>query len=155
MRLTLHTDYSLRVLMYTAIRGQELSTITEIADHFDISKNHLMKVVSELGRKGYLENVRGKKGGIRLMRKPNQINIGTVVRDIEEELSIVGCLRGVDFCPIEEVCVLRHALRDATMAFLAVLDRYTLDDLIKPGRALAGLLAISVPRLPSKARAPA
>ena len=142
MRLTLHTDYALRVLMYVGVKGDALSTIPEIINHFDISRGHVMKVVHYLGRLGYLETIRGKRGGIRLARKPAQINVGTVVRDMKEELGVLGCLQGGEgYCRIEECCVLRSALRDATHAFLATLDRYTLADLIKP-RPLLRLLAL-------------
>ncbi len=143
MRLTLHTDYALRVLMYVGVKGDALSTIAEIVDHFDISKGHVMKVVHQLGQRRYLETLRGKKGGIRLARKLAQINIGAVVRDMEVELGVLGCLQGSEgYCRIEECCVLRNALRDATNAFLATLDRYTLEDLVKPKRPLARLLGI-------------
>jgi Rrf2 family transcriptional regulator, nitric oxide-sensitive transcriptional repressor len=140
MRLTLHTDYSLRVLMFAALKGETLSTIAEIAEHFEISRTHLMKVVNDLGRAGYLDTVRGKKGGFRLAKKPNQIKVGAVVRDLEEALSVVGCMQQTDYCPIEGACILRRALGEATAAFLAVLDRYTLDDLVKPRKSLARLL---------------
>ena len=140
MRLTLHTDYSLRVLMFAALKGEALSTIAEIADHFDISRAHLMKVVNALGRAGYLATVRGKKGGFRLAKKPSQIRVGAVVRDLEEELDIIGCMQQRNYCPIEGACVLRRALGEATAAFLALLDRYTLDDLVKPRKSLARLL---------------
>lgn len=143
MRLTLHTDYALRVLMHVGVKGNALSTIGEIVKHFDISKGHVMKVVHQLGQRGYLETVRGKKGGIRLARRPAQINIGSVVRDMEDELGVLGCLQGGEgYCRIEACCVLRSALRDATNAFLAVLDGYSLDDLVKPRRPLARLLGI-------------
>jgi len=142
MRLTLQTDYSLRVLMFTALRGRKLSTIAEIAEHFGISRNHLMKVVNKLARAGYLDTIRGKNGGFCLLRKPRQIKVGSVVRDIEEELGVVGCLQSDDYCPIEGACVLRRALSEATIAFLAVLDRYTLEDLIRPGKSLAKSLNI-------------
>lgn len=140
MRLTLHTDYSLRVLMFAALKGESLSTIAEIAAHFEISRTHLMKVVNALGRAGYLDTVRGKKGGFRLAKKPSQIKVGAVVRDLEEDLAIVGCMQQTDYCPIEGTCVLRGALGEATAAFLAVLDRYTLADLVKPRKPLARLL---------------
>ena len=140
MRMTLHTDYSLRVLMFAALKGETLSTIAEIAEHFDISRTHLMKVVNDLGRAGYLDTVRGKKGGFRLAKKPRQIKVGAVVRDLEEDLGIVGCMQQKDYCPIEGTCILRGALSEATAAFLAVLDRYTLDDLVKPRKSLARLL---------------
>ena len=147
MRLTLHTDFALRVLMHAGVKGESLSTIPEIVEHFDISRGHVMKVVHHLGQLGYLETIRGKRGGIRLARKPARINVGAVVRDMEEELGVLGCLQGSDgYCRIEECCVLRSALRDATHAFLATLDRYTLADLIKPHRALTRLLALDKPQ---------
>ncbi len=143
MRLTLHTDYALRVLMYVGIKDDALSTIPEIVERFDISKGHVMKVVHRLGQLGYLVTIRGKHGGIKLGLKPTQISIGAVVRDMEEELDVVGCLQGrKDYCRIENCCVLRGALRDATRAFLSTLDRYTLADLIKPRRQLSKLLTL-------------
>jgi Rrf2 family nitric oxide-sensitive transcriptional repressor len=142
MRLTLHTDYSLRVLMFAALKGETLSTIAEIAEHFDISRAHLMKIVNDLGRAGYLETVRGKNGGFRLAKKPIQIKIGDVIRTLEEDLAVVGCLQRSDYCAIESACILRRALHEATAAFLAVLDRYTLSDLLKPRKSLARLLEI-------------
>ena len=89
MRLTLHTDYAMRVLMFAGSKGEALATISEIVARFDISRGHVMKVVQALSRKGFLETIRGNKGGIRLARKPAQINIGAVVRDMEETLDIV------------------------------------------------------------------
>jgi Rrf2 family nitric oxide-sensitive transcriptional repressor len=140
MRLTLHTDYALRVLIHVAIADGKLITISNIAESFDISKQHLMKVVNHLSRKGYLDTVRGREGGIRLRRPPRDINIGQMVRETEDKLDVVGCLRRRDYCPIERVCVLRGVMHDAIQAFLAVLDGYTLADLIKPQRALSSLL---------------
>lgn len=143
MHLTLHTDYALRVLMYVGVKGNTLSTIPEIVEHFDVSRGHLMKVVHHLGRLGYLETIRGKGGGMRLGQKPTQINVGAVVRDMEEELAVLGCLQGSEgYCRIEQCCVLRKALRDATNAFLAALDRYTLADLITPRQSLARSLGL-------------
>ncbi len=143
MRLTLHTDYALRVLMHVGLKDDRLSTIPEIVAQFDISRGHIMKVVHRLGRKGYLETIRGKGGGMRLARTPREIGIGAVVRDMEGELGVLGCLQdGERYCRIEESCVLRNALREATNAFLAALDRYTLADLIRPRRALAHLLGL-------------
>jgi Rrf2 family nitric oxide-sensitive transcriptional repressor len=140
MRLTLHTDFALRVLIQVGLNEGELTTIDDIAKSFDISKNHLMKVVNDLSQKGYLDTVRGRNGGIRLMRKPRDINVGQVVRDTEDRLGVIGCLDHTGFCRIERVCVLRGVLRDATAAFLAVLDAHTLADLIKPHKALSSLL---------------
>jgi Rrf2 family transcriptional regulator, nitric oxide-sensitive transcriptional repressor len=140
MRLTLHTDFALRVLIQVGVNEGKLTTIKDIAQTFGISKAHLMKVVNDLGQKGYLDTVRGRNGGIRLMRKPRDINIGQVVRDTEEQLAVIGCLEGKGYCPIQRVCVLRGVLSDATEAFLAVLDAHTLADLIKPQRVLSSLL---------------
>ena len=140
MRLTLHTDYTLRVLIHVGVADGKLITINEIAETFDISKQHLMKVVNYLSQKGYLDTVRGRGGGIRLRRPASDINIGQVVRDTEERLHVIGCLERRGYCRIERVCVLRGALQDAIGAFLAVLDGYTLADLIKPQRALSLLL---------------
>ena len=140
MRLTLHTDYALRVLIHVAIADGKLLTINDIARRFDISKQHLMKVVHYLGQKGYLDTVRGRGGGIRLRRSPQDIKIGQVLRDTEKSLNVIGCLDRRGYCPIQRVCVLRGALHAATQAFLAVLDGYTLADLIKQQRALSSLL---------------
>jgi Rrf2 family nitric oxide-sensitive transcriptional repressor len=145
MRLTLHTDYALRVLTHVAIADGKLITISDIAKSFDISKQHLMKIVSDLSRKGYLDTVRGRAGGIRLRRPPRDINIGQVVRETEDKLDIIGCLGQRGYCRIERVCVLRGVLDDAIQAFLAILDGYTLADLIKPQRALSSLLVLDQP----------
>jgi Rrf2 family nitric oxide-sensitive transcriptional repressor len=140
VRLTLHTDFALRVLIQVALDDGKLTRIEDIAQTFGISKAHLMKVVNELSQKGYLDTTRGRNGGVRLMREPRHINIGQVVRDTENHLNVIGCLERGGYCCIERVCILRGALRDATNAFLTVLDTYTLADLIKPQRALSSLL---------------
>ena len=108
MRLTRHTDYALRVLMYLGARDGHLATITEVAQVYGISRNHLVKVVNALGHLGYLETVRGKGGGIRLGRAPATIGVGEVVRAMEENLDIIDC-EGSQ-CPILAPCRLRTAL---------------------------------------------
>jgi Rrf2 family nitric oxide-sensitive transcriptional repressor len=142
MHLTLGTDYSLRTLIYVGAKGGRLATIAEIARSFGISKTHLMKVVSRLGQLGYLDTVRGKGGGIRLARPAAEIRVGAVVRDIEDDLAVMGCLGGAGFCRIEQCCVLRQALREATQAFLHALDGYSLADLLAPGRRLVASLGL-------------
>ena len=139
MRLTLYTDFALRTLIQVALNDGKLTTINDIARSFGISKQHLTKVVSDLGQKGYLDTVRGRGGGIRLRRLPRDINIGQVVREIEDG-NVIGCLAARGYCPIERVCVLRNALRDATQAFFGVLDTYSLADLIRPKKALSSIL---------------
>lgn len=143
MKLTLQTDYALRVLMYAAAKGERLSTIGEVAAAFDISQAHLMKVVHRLGQLGYLTTVRGKGGGIRLACPADAIGIGAVVRATEEDLAVLGCLGQPDFCRIQGMCALKGALGEATRGFLAVLDRYTLADLAAPRLGLAQALGLS------------
>ena len=140
MRLTLYTDFALRTLIYVGINDGKQTKIKDIARSFGISKPHLMKVVNHLSQEGYLDAVRGRNGGIRLMREPHHINIGQVVRDTEDQLNVIGCLERKGYCPIERACVLRNALRDATQAFFGVLDTYSLADLIKPKKALSSIL---------------
>jgi Rrf2 family transcriptional regulator, nitric oxide-sensitive transcriptional repressor len=144
MHLNLWTDYALRTLIYVGAKGEQLSTIAEIAESFDISKSHLMKVVNKLGQQGYIDTVRGKGGGVRLRRPPAEIRVGTVVRETEEDLAVMGCLAESGFCRIEGCCVLRRALRQATVAFLRTLDGYTLADLLAPGAVLVRSLGLPV-----------
>lgn len=143
MHLTLWTDYALRTLVYVGAKGDRLATIAEIAESFDISNAHLMKVVNKLARQGYVATVRGKGGGIKLRQAPSQIRIGAVVRQTEEELAVMGCLAAAGFCRIEGCCVLQGALRKATLAFLETLDGYTLADLLAPRAKLIHSLGIA------------
>jgi Rrf2 family transcriptional regulator, nitric oxide-sensitive transcriptional repressor len=143
MHLTLWTDYALRTLIYVGAKGARLSTIAEIAESFDISKTHLMKVVNRLGQQGYIDTIRGKGGGMRLARPPAEIRVGAIVRETEEDLAVMGCLAETGFCRIEGCCVLRRALREATLAFLQTLDGYTLADLLAPGARLVRSLGLA------------
>ncbi|MCG7198641.1 Rrf2 family transcriptional regulator [Marinobacter pelagius] len=131
MHITRYTDYSLRVLIYLSAQGDRLATIQEIADSYDISKNHLMKVVHQLNKKGYIETIRGKKGGMRLHMAPEEINIGILVRETEQDLSIVECFSSKNACKITPVCGLKSMFNEALKAFLEVLDKYTLADVIQ------------------------
>lgn len=147
MRLTTYTDYSLRVLIRLALRPQDLATIAEIAQVYGISEHHLMKVVHQLGLAGYVQTVRGRGGGLRLAKKPGEINVGEVVRRVEPDLGLVACFREPGVCTIESACVLAGALRQALAAFMQVLDSYTLADLIKKRSQLSVLLKIKPPRV--------
>lgn len=133
MRLTLYTDYSLRVLIFLASKPkEELSNIKEIADAYSISKNHLMKVTYELGKNGLIETIRGRNGGIKLAQSPEDINIGKLVRTTEEDFHLVECFDAKNnSCVITPVCGLKHVLGKALNAYLSVLDEYTLADLIQ------------------------
>lgn len=152
MRLTVYTDYALRVLMYVSVAQQATRgeaqpsaprpTIAGIAQSYGISRNHLMKVVYELGLAGYLETVRGKNGGLRLARPAAEIVVGEVVRRTEPDLAFVPCLDPVNAtCAITPACRLRGAMHQARAAFLTVLDSYTLADLVENRAALEGLLS--------------
>ena len=144
MRLTVYTDYSLRVLMYLALREEQLATIAEIAESYKISRNHLMKVAHQLGVAGFVETVRGRGGGLRLAKPIGAIGLGEVVRYTEPDMAIVSCFEPIgEPCAIQSCCVLKRALKAARDAFLEVLDGYTLNDLIQPGGRLTGLLGIS------------
>ena len=145
MRLTAYTDYTLRTLMYLAAHPDQLVTIQDIAALHDISKNHLMKVVHQLGLTGMVETVRGRNGGLRLNKTPEQINIGEVVRHTETDFYMAACFeRGNTTCIYAPACVLKGALHTATAAYLAVLDGVTLADLIKPSKRGKKAGAISV-----------
>ena len=130
MHLTRFTDYSLRVLIYLAVKGDARATITEIAETFEVSRNHLMKVVQELSHKGYITAIRGKNGGLLLNRPPEEIPLGALVRDMENGLALVECFRDHSDCLITPACRLRPILNEALAAFLAVLDNYTLADML-------------------------
>lgn len=130
MRLTLYTDYSLRVLLYLSGHPDRLATITELADFYKISRNHLVKVVHELGLSGYVQTVRGKHGGIRLARPADQILIGDVVRKTEPDLNLLECFDpSTDQCRITQTCKLKGVLFQARRDFLKELDQHTLADL--------------------------
>jgi Rrf2 family nitric oxide-sensitive transcriptional repressor len=141
MRLTVYTDYALRVLMYLAVHSAPLPTIAGIAASYGVSRAHLMKVAYELGRAGYIETVRGKKGGLRLARAPQDIRLGDVVRTTEPDLALVPCFEPTRSpCVLSPECRLRGVLHEAQAAFLGVLDRFTLADLVANRADLAGLL---------------
>lgn len=143
MRLTVYTDYSLRLLIYLALKPEALATIEEVARDYRISRNHLMKVAHQLGVMGFVGTVRGKGGGLRLARDPATIGLGEVVRRTEPDMALVPCLAPIEAnCLIEPSCVLRHAIEAARSAFLEILDRYTLADLVRPRASLASLLGI-------------
>lgn len=130
MKLTMYSDYCLRVLIFLAIKNNDLATIREIAERYDISRNHLMKVVYELNRMGYIETIRGKRGGMRLAREPAAINLGELIRRTENDFALAECFSDASGCRISDVCRLRHILGEALDAFFAVLDAYTLEALL-------------------------
>lgn len=130
MRLTLYTDYSLRVLLYLANKEDEIVTISELADFYKISRNHLVKVVHNLGLNGYILTTRGKNGGIKLARTAKKILVGEVVRSTEPDFDLLECFNpATDQCVITRSCSLKGVLFNAQTSFLGVLDKYTLADI--------------------------
>lgn len=143
MRMTLHTDYALRMLIFMALRPSLVPTIKDMAEAYGISRNHLLKVGLTLRDIGLIETVRGRSGGIRLARDPAEINVGTVVRLVEEDFAVVECLApGGGSCAITPACRLKRILREALAAYLAVLDQYTLADIVRRKGTLLTLLGI-------------
>lgn len=130
MRLTQYSGYGLRALMYVGLKGEELSTIAEIAEAHDISRNHLMKVVQQLAAEGFVYSRRGKNGGIRLASPADQLSVGEVVRALEPNFGVADCMHPDRNCVLAGVCRLRAKLREASEAFLQVLDEVTLGDLL-------------------------
>ena len=141
MRLTRYTDYAMRVLLHLAARDEGLSSIAEIARLYDISENHLMKVVQDLGKAGLLRTVRGRGGGVALARPAQAIGVGEVVRRTEEGFEMVDC----GTCVIASACSLPRVLNEATAAFIGVLDKYTLADLLDRRSQMRALFGITDP----------
>jgi len=137
MRLTLHSDYSLRVLIFLTLKRGQQATIPEIAQAYQISRGHLMKVVHELGKLGYVATLRGRGGGLTLGKPAGSIRIGDVLRKTEDSLALVECFTKPEpgaGCRIEGACRLKGVLAEAQRAFFDTLDKYTLADLVD-GRA--------------------
>jgi len=148
MQLTQYTDYALRTLLYLAVTEKN-ATITEIAERYSISRNHLVKVVHNLGKLGYITTIRGRQGGLRLARAPEHINLGEVVRRTEPNFHLVECFdRASDRCILTPGCQLKGVLGKAMGAFLNVLDEYTLADLLGNRSELEQiLLGVARPRV--------
>ena len=167
MRLTNYSDYALRSLIYLAVRPEPplLANISDIANSYGISKSHLTKIIHQLGQLGYIESVRGKNGGIRLARAPKDINLGVLIKQIEPDFDLVECFAtpissddrhprstGLPItlidetvgrspgCVISPVCQLKSVFFEALTAFINVLERYTLADVINNEEELATLL---------------
>ncbi|MCE9680499.1 Rrf2 family transcriptional regulator [Shewanella sp. AS1] len=140
MQLTRYTDFGIRTLMYLAIQPERetLFRIAEITEVFDLSSNHVSKIVHHLGKEGYLKTIRGKAGGFRLGKPAEQINIGVLVRTLENSLAPIDCAK--PYCRFTPACKLKGVLSEAVDAYLAVLDRYTLADVINNQQELKALL---------------
>lgn len=136
MRLAEYTDYTLRVLMYCAADPTRLVTIAELADRHGVSKNHLMKIVNDLARQGLVQTTRGRGGGLRLLKQPEDIRIGDVVRHCETDFRLVECFDSrTNTCELTPSCRLKGVFETALHAYFQALDRVTLTDIIAPPRA--------------------
>jgi Rrf2 family nitric oxide-sensitive transcriptional repressor len=145
MQLTRYTDYSLRVLIYLSLHKDKNVTIDEINDFYHISRNHLMKVVHNLSVKGFIITTRGKHGGMRLARDPDQINIGDVVRRMEPHFNIVECQTDDnELCRVAPICTLKSVLDDALEQFLSHLDQHTLADATMANASIDSLNKLAV-----------
>lgn len=141
MNLTVQSDYAFRTLMYLAVRDPKISTIQDISWHYGISRGHLMVLVHRLGGLGFLENTRGRGGGVRLARPASEIRLDEVVRATEPSFELVECYRGhSNRCLITTPCRLRGVLDEAMEAWLGVLGRYSLADLVERNPALVHIL---------------
>ncbi|GKV65431.1 MULTISPECIES: RrF2 family transcriptional regulator [Sporosarcina] len=142
MRLTMYTDYSLRVLIFLASkRPDELSTVQEISDAYGISKNHLTKIVHELGKLELIETIRGRGGGIRLSVDPKDINVGELVRKTEDDFHLVECFDpNKNLCVLSSACRLKGVLYEALQAYFSVLDGYTIADFLHNKEEIHALL---------------
>lgn len=168
MRLAEYTDYTLRVLMYCAARPGQLVTIRELAEHHGLSRNHLMKIVTDLGRQGVLETARGRGGGLRLLQDPATLRIGDVVRACETDFRLVECFDpGTNRCTLTPSCRLKGLFRSALEAYFEQLDGMSLADIVQPvpvptpgrGRALPPARRVTIapvasPRHPRPPDAP-
>ncbi len=143
MQLTLHTDFALRVLIFLSQKREGLATITEIADFYQISRNHLVKVVHHLAGSGFIKTTRGKHGGMELARVPELISIGDVVRHMEPNFDIVECFDTSNpSCVVSPACALKSVLYQAGNEFLGVLDRFTLADALEPSEATSQIFPL-------------
>jgi len=148
MQLTLYTDYSLRVLLYLGQHPGERVTITRISEYFDISRNHLVKVVHNLGKIGLIHTMRGKSGGILLAEDPKNINLATVIQRIEPHMNLLECFDDEsNTCPITTACGLKHVLYKAKSGFLDVLEGYTLADILPESKVISMVQTSSTDRI--------
>lgn len=158
MRLAEYTDYTLRVLMYCAARPHQRVTITELADYHGVSRNHLMKIVTDLGRQGVLETTRGRGGGLRLLKDPARLRIGDVVRASETDFRLVECFDPEsNQCSLSPTCRLKGLFNAALGAYFRELDGMTLADIVEPvparakgqarsSRRIEGIAPVAAPR---------
>ncbi len=141
MKLTSYTNYALRSLQMAAVRSPELVRVDDVANVHGLSRPHIVKIVHELGKAGYLETVRGRGGGFRLGLLPEKIIVGDVVRLTEGPIDVVECMNSeTNTCVLIGICRLSTAMKKATEAFMAVLDQLTIADIAANRNELIGVM---------------
>lgn len=155
MRLTVYSDYAIRLLLYLGLKQNGLATIQEISKAYGISRNHLMKITHRLGRAGFVETVRGRGGGIRLSKSALQSTLGDLIRETEDDFQLVECFNAeTATCVIRDKCYVQPIMAEALDAYMAVLDRYTLGEVVAAHRrGLHSLMAILLPEAVAAAEA--
>lgn len=132
MKLTLQTDYALRILISLAEQPDQLHSVQDLADRFVVSKNHLMKTAQHLSARGFIKTERGRNGGLRLAMLPKDIVIGDVIRQMEPNLDMAECFQKGEAgktCQLLPTCKLKGLLGEALASFLLVLEQKTLADI--------------------------
>jgi Rrf2 family nitric oxide-sensitive transcriptional repressor len=154
MKLTSYTNYALRSLQLAALKSPDLVRVDDVAKIHNLSRPHIMKIVHELGRAGYLETVRGRGGGFRLARPPEEIIVGDVVRITEGPLDVVECFNPEkNTCPLMGICILSRKMKEATAAFMAVLDDLTIAQIASNrGQLMERIAPLEMPRTKAMAR---
>lgn len=145
MQLTQYTDYSLRVLIYLSTFPDRKVTIATIAKNFNVSQNHLKKVVHNLSQHGLLKSIRGRSGGLRLGKDPAEITVADVIRVTESSFNLAECFnQKKNTCPIYLTCALKRILGEASGQFMSVLDNYTMADIVGSSRGQLKHLDINI-----------
>jgi Rrf2 family nitric oxide-sensitive transcriptional repressor len=151
MQLNAFTDYALRILVYAAARPDERCLTADVASSYGISRHHVVKVVNGLQHLGYIETTRGRAGGFTLAHRPEHIRVGDVIRRTESSVLVECFDRHTNTCPLAQACGLKGALAEAFAAFLAVLDRYSIADMVARPQWASALLTLT-PQLVSISR---
>lgn len=137
MQITRFTDYALRTLMYVAARSENVASVKEIAEHYGISRNHLVKVVHKLSQLGYIETTKGKGGGIKIAKGTEKLRLGDLIKQLEPHMNIVECFDAkTNTCRITGSCQLKHYLFEATQNFISTMNKYTLADTVQNKKLL-------------------
>lgn len=142
MQLTTHTDYALRTLMYLATT-EARATVQEVAERYGISQHHIAKVVNQLARLGYVRSIRGLGGGIELACRPETLQLGALIEQLEGNLHLLDCVATENVCVIQPICKLKGVLAEAERVQRDYLNTVTLADVVPTRRQFVRLRAPS------------